>query len=269
MLSLAALLLGTPLPLEITDELHSCVAAVGDLNGDTRYILHQDKGAAPTTPRKHATIASLSESNWSQAAHDDARIVLVEPLTVRGVEMTDLDGVRHRLADRAGKPVLVVAWTGNSSHSRVLLSILADVDLNELGFEVLAIAGRPADDLPFAKGLGAPYPLGTADRATWGRLLLFKHAIYQGTRGEITLPTSYLVDPRGRIRVLYIGPIEPEQLARDVEAVVTEQPLAHPLSGRWVRRPVRQLNVLARWFAEIGLREDARAYLQEMRGRLP
>ena len=86
-----------------------------------------------------------------------ARIVLIEPLTARGIELTDFDGVRHRLADRAGKPVLVVAWTGNSSHSRALLSMLADVDLNELG-QVLAIAGRPARDGPFAKELGAPYP---------------------------------------------------------------------------------------------------------------
>ncbi|TDJ59251.1 MAG: redoxin domain-containing protein [Planctomycetota bacterium] len=239
------------------------------LLADTRYIVHQDKGIAPTAPREHTAIASMGESNWSQAARDDARIVLIEPLTVRGVELTDLDGVRHRLADHAGKPVLVVAWTNNSSHSRELLSMLADIDRNELGFEVLAIAGHPAADLPFAKQLRAPYPVGTADRATWGRLLLLKHAIYQATRGEITLPTSFLIDPRGRIRVLYIGPVESEQLAGDVKAVATDQSLAQSLSGRWVQRPVRRLNALARWFADIGMTEDARAYLQEMRGGSP
>ena len=148
-------------------------------------------------------------------------------------------------------------------------AMLADVELNEFGFEVLAIAARPAADRPFAKELGMPYPVGTADRATWGRLLLLKHAIYQATRGEITLPTSFLVDPRGRIRALYVGPIEPDELARDVEAVAAGHPLVQPLSGRWVQRPVRRLNVLARWFADVGMMGDARAYLQEMRGGSP
>ena len=80
---------------------------------------------------------------------------------------------------------------------------------------------------------------------------------------ELSLPTSLLVDPQGRVQMIYVGAVEPDRLLADVERYVVAGPPASRRSlnpGRWYFRTPRPLGALARELRERGREEDARFY---------
>ena len=81
---------------------------------------------------------------------------------------------------------------------------------------------------------------------------------------DLTLPTSLLVDPKGRLQVIYLGPVQPEVLLADVERFVTAPVQGARRSlygGRWYFRSPRDLVGLAADLRGRGLKDDARYYL--------
>ena len=84
-----------------------------------------------------------------------------------------------------------------------------------------------------------------------------------GRRGEIVVPTSLLIDARGFLQMVYLGPVSPEQLAADAKRWVFSetQPSRRSLyRGRWYYRTPRNLGALAADLRARGLRGDARFY---------
>ena len=89
-------------------------------------------------------------------------------------------------------------------------------------------------------------------------------------RGEIVVPTSLLVDSRGLLQVIYLGPVTPEMLIRDAETwAFSRNPGSRRAvyRGRWYFRTPRNLGALAAELRRRGRRQDALYYyaLQELR----
>jgi hypothetical protein len=90
-------------------------------------------------------------------------------------------------------------------------------------------------------------------------------------RGEMVVPTSLLIDSRGFLQMIYLGPVDPDDLLADAE-IWALSPVKGSRRGlfpgrRYFRAP-RNLGALAADLRERGRRDDARFYyaLQELRG---
>jgi peroxiredoxin len=117
------------------------------------------------------------------------------------LELTDVDGKVHRLADYRGKAVLVnfwATWCGPCREEMPSMEALR-VAMQGKGFVVLAVnvgeGARAARDFGASMALGFPLLL---DRDT-------KTAKSWGAR---VLPASFVVAPDGTIRYSYFGAID-------------------------------------------------------------
>lgn len=130
--------------------------------------------------------------------------------------LTDLDGGRHALADYRGRVVLVNLWATWCPPCRAEMPILQDFfeRHGEQGFTVVAVDdGEPAEAVrAFAAQYGLDFPIWldptyeATDRA-------FR------TRG---LPSSYLIDRTGIVRLAWMGAITAGDLDRFVTPLIEE-----------------------------------------------
>lgn len=90
-------------------------------------------------------------------------------------------------------------------------------------------------------------------------------------QGRTPLPTSLLVDRRGWVQVIYLGPVTPDRLRADVTRYGLQPPPGAQRGawpGRWFFGVPRDLEDLARRLEERGLDPEARFYRTLERNRL-
>jgi peroxiredoxin len=117
------------------------------------------------------------------------------------LELTDVDGKVHRLADYRGKAVLVNFWATWCVPCREEMPSMEQLRAAMQGkpFVVLAVnvgeGGRVARDFADKMSLGFPLLLDRDTKTTraWGARIL---------------PASFVVGPDGRIRYSYMGAID-------------------------------------------------------------
>jgi cytochrome c biogenesis protein CcmG/thiol:disulfide interchange protein DsbE len=157
---------------------------------------------------------------WSSLpAHSLSRGV--RPVGSRGrmmpdFSLPDLDGKgAWKLSEHRGEVVLVNFWATWCPPCRAEMPGLARVSL-ELAAQRFTIAGIAMDEegaaivRPFAAAHPIPYPV------------LLPPADFPMGNGIESLPTSFLVDKRGRIAKAYVGEISETVLKRDVSALLGE-----------------------------------------------
>ena len=83
-------------------------------------------------------------------------------------------------------------------------------------------------------------------------------------RGEVVLPTSLLVDSRGFLQMIYLGPVGADRLLADARKFAFIRDVAPSrrslFPGRWYFRTPRDLSGLADDLKSRGQRYDARFY---------
>lgn len=87
-----------------------------------------------------------------------------------------------------------------------------------------------------------------------------------GAVDELPVPTSLLVDAEGRLQVVYIGAITPEQVLADARRFIVEAPAASRRAlhgGRWFYRSPRNLTGLAEELERRG-RPEAAAFFRRL-----
>ena len=117
------------------------------------------------------------------------------------LELVDVEGKRHRLADYRGKAVLVNFWATWCAPCREEMPSMEAlrVAMKDKPFAVLAVnvgeGARAARGFGEKMGLGFPLLLDADTRTTkaWGARIL---------------PASFVVGPDGRIRYSYYGAID-------------------------------------------------------------
>lgn len=184
-----------------------------------------------------------------------ARIVLTTPLASPSVPWCDWQGQTHALlAPQAAKrPVLISLW---GSWCQPCLEELSDwsqrarqpdwPDLQVIAAAVDGVAdqnGTEAEAKSAASRLQLPFLLGTATPELLDRLQQLHNRTVE-LHVPLPLPSSFLFDARGRLAVIYRGPVSLSQLRDDVtflEKGPAERRIAAvPFPGRWaagVKRP--------------------------------
>ncbi len=166
-----------------------------------------------------------------------------------------------------GRPVLLNLWSaGCAPCVRELRAFTArSEDLDAAGVAFLALSVD--EDLAAAgarlESVGWPYAWASATQATLETLDAL-HGVLFDTYEPMVLPTSFLIDPGGQLRAVYRGPIEPDELLRDLQLVdlddAAQLDAATPFDGRWYLRPGRDLEHFRGKLAARGLPEVATEY---------
>ena len=120
--------------------------------------------------------------------------------------------------------------------------------LRAAGIEVVALAvdgvgsdvGDPAKAAAFLERLGFPFARGRATTTLLDTLQILHDDLF-GAKRPLPVPTSFLIDPNGRLAALYRGPVEVAHLLEDtaLPEMGDEERIraALPFPGRWVGDP--------------------------------
>jgi len=180
-----------------------------------------------------------------------ARVVLVRPVPLPRLELVAEDGGELALfglgpngePSGTGKPLLLNLFATTCAPCAGELDGFARHrdELERSGIAVLALATEPRSELArvqaFLAQRGWPFPWATAAPATLEFLDALQSVLLDREQ-RLPLPTSFLVDARGAVRVLYFGPLTAERLVADRallelgEGALLEA--ASPFPGRWM-----------------------------------
>jgi len=212
------------------------------------YRLSQG-GAAPRTfqpaPPRLPLVPSTPDL---PALGESARIVVPPGLPLPALTILATDGREQTWEPRAGRPTVVNLWASWCAPCLAELSEWAahQTELAAAGVEVVAFntEGVDGEAAPSAAVLA-----GVLQKAgfTWPGLRLTEsglHALDHLNRAvldrwtPLPLPTTFLVDARGEVAVIYKGPVPASQLVADLklaEATATgRRAAATPFAGRWL-----------------------------------
>ncbi|MCH7700515.1 MAG: tetratricopeptide repeat protein [Planctomycetes bacterium] len=262
-----------------------------DIEPDRRYLIVQGSQHAalwsPPVRTVHLTPAELS----GPVVSDRVRIALAGRVPMPRLHYTDTAGSRAPL-HRPGELTLINLW---ASWCAPCLTELADFaehekQIRRSGLRIVAVsvddkadrakADAILDDLswPFDAGYAPPELLDQLDGLQRGLL---------NRKRRMPVPTSFLVDARGQLAVIYKGPVSATSLLNESSLVrdsafapkarfgSTESDeimrSALPFPGRWHKRPTvaatSQL-ALAEEFTSLGYLELAQNFLGTVVDRL-
>ena len=249
-----------------------------ELAAEACYRLVQ--GTAPERVTRLGAPAALQDGPLNAPPRAAlTRIVLPEPVPLPRLQVESSDGrggtlfgvgVRAARAQAGDRPLLLNLWASWCAPCAGELAGLAAASdaLQAAGLDVLALSVDSEEARPAARQLlatvGWPFPAGFASPQAIETLDALQGALRDSER-RLPLPTSLLVDARGQAVVLYLGPLDAEQVLRDL-ALLDASPAdrraaAVPFPGTWREAPLgATLAVLERSFQERALPEVALEY---------
>ncbi len=253
------------------------VESFSGIDGPGRWQLVEGSGSAIAD--SSPPLAFLDAVDPAPEPTSAARVLLPEPLPLprlpvlsdSGVEAT-LFGVAEQLlrGQEPRPPLLLNVW---ASWCAPCLSELADFQeqrarFQEAGVELLALSADTLEARPAAaerlQELGWTSPSGFASPAALEILDALQGAVL-GSEVRMPVPTSFLIDGKGNLAALYLGPVSTEQVLADVALLrgpeEARRAASLPFPGRWHIEPAEAgLTRFERAFEERGLPETAREY---------
>ena len=171
-----------------------------------------------------------------------------------------------RLSELRGQWVLLNFWATWCPPCRRELTHFQQrsADFERSGVAIVAVSvDEPASKeavAEMASDLGLRYPVLLADAQTAETYSILNERVFDRRRA-LAIPTSFLLNPEGRIVKVYRGEVEASLTLADAEAG-TGDPL--PFDGEWAMSgPRRDFEDLASAFAERSLSSPARAMFDE------
>ncbi|HED66581.1 MAG TPA: redoxin domain-containing protein [Planctomycetes bacterium] len=243
---------------------------------DRRYrIVEGQAEPEPVARRGNGRLASLPAS---PLALDDTppRMDLVEKLPLAPISVPSYDDPDRTVADLAGRRVLVNLWGLSCAACRKELKEFSEhrEDLERAGITLVPLSTDPADRTAESKrvlaDLGFDAWAGVADERFLDPFQVILTQLMGASRAT-PLPTSLLLDERGQLVAVYLGPVDLEVLLADAEALERMDPAdlgdVRLEPGTWLTPMVRPFGALARSMESIGRKDLARFYRRLGRSR--
>ena len=256
------------------------VESITGIAANQRYKIKQGtQQAEPWEPPKRTI--SLQPSNIvAPPSTDKSRIVLIAPMPIPTMRYNSADGESKPVISNKGRARVVNLWATWcqpclaelnewKSHSR---------ELAKSGLEVVAInVDEPKSDRLAQRNeieeflnnqLRLPFERGYADSDLVTQFDVLQRAILRRQR-TLPIPSSFLIDSRGRLRSIYKGPVSAEQLIADAKLLTasSEEIVAAgvPFEGKWLGQPAGSApNVIAIRFVEGGFIAEAEQYIRQL-----
>ena len=221
------------------------------LKPDQRYLLHQGTGKARLWEPPQRRVTLIPKRLDVPPEEGRARAWLGARAPVRPWVYRDFQDFEKSLESFRGQTVLVNLWATWCPPCIKELGQWArqEQTLREQGLQILALsvdglederAADPAEAREFLARLNFPFASGRATRGLLANLEVLRNALFQWAR-PFAVPTSFLIDDRGRLAAIYTGPVEVEQLLADLALINSnpEQPSLQglPFQGRWLTQP--------------------------------
>lgn len=255
-----------------------------------QYLVRQGTGELQRWTPPTGRIPLVPGDPDPPVATDVARIVLAARPVLPEISYQNLQGETAAVDDFTGQPVLVNLWATWCAPCLGELGALSQdqAALAEVGLKVLALNVDEPDEggeearrtkaAAVLKKLQYPFSAGTAGPEALARMDALQ-LTNLGMQIPISLPTSFLLDSRGLVSVIYKGPVTVEQLLADASHLESHPAErrndAAPFPGKWVAPPSGTEPIrLALKMVDGGEREAGLSYLRRylekyQQGELP
>jgi thiol-disulfide isomerase/thioredoxin len=199
----------------------------GALAVDTRYALTQGSPEARVLAPKPRVRLAAAPAPAEKAAQ--VRVPLVEKLPLGALGIPGLDAPARTLGDLAGGPVLVNLWSTTCGPCLKEFAAWKErrKELDAAGVRLVTLgtdlAEKRADALAILEKNGLTKDAGLADERFLAAFEVLLTEVLDAQKA-LPLPTSFLVDPQGRMVVLYVGPLEVDVLLADLATLAKMDP---------------------------------------------
>ncbi len=212
------------------------VEVFSGIESNGRYLLSQGSGRATLAERRKSSVSLKVNQNAPLPPSRIARVPLVTLFPFPDLPVRDLERTPYSFTPR--KPRLVNLW---ASWCAPCLDELAEFtehadELRAAGLEILALsvdglgdgAGSEKGARLALEKIEWPFSAGMAtDQVV--RILQDHHNALIALNRPLPVPTSFLIDEKGRLSVIYKGPVSVETVLSDLKHS------AGAREDRWVR----------------------------------
>ncbi|MFN0126969.1 MAG: ASPIC/UnbV domain-containing protein [Verrucomicrobiales bacterium] len=262
---------------------NSASESFAEVSGDGgRYVLRQGAGKATVLPLDAAPQGLATRGGKDEAGSSAHRIGLAIPLPLPPLSFaSDLDGSPQAVLAADGKrSVLVSLWASwcapclaELREVSTLRDSLASAGIEFLPVSVDGLTAESGGDRAKARQvlarLGWKGRSGLADERLMGLLQLTNDELLVARRA-LPLPSSFLIDPNGRLVAIYKGAVDFDDVRRQLESLALpfdeRRRRVQPFAGRWIAPPMNfvMLNYAYRLFQN-GFAKEGGDYLDRYR----
>jgi tetratricopeptide (TPR) repeat protein len=222
------------------------------LTPGARYSITQGQGKL-VTPMAVSPPAVPAATPAAPKA-EEAGFWVVNQVPFPKLTYTDNKGAARTTAEFLGKPVLINLWATWCSPCLEELGMLAKhaQDLTAMGATVLALnvdglaldgsapdSGAKPEEVLARLGYKLPHGTARQENLAMAEILI---EYLTARRAPPSIPTSFLVDAKGQVAAVYLGPMSWEQLSGDLALLnspaAAQLKRATPRPGRWFADPL-------------------------------
>ena len=246
-----------------------------------RYSIRQGAAKAELSNRSARKLALAPSTVTPPKPTDKSRVVLISPIPIPSISYEDFGGKQVKVDDTT-QPRLINFW---ATWCQPCVEELAEwnqhrSDLAANGVRVLALNVDEPEKYKSAREeqkekietlltkISPDFEGGFASSLLLNKFDVLQRSILRRQR-PMPIPTSFLVDARGNLRVIYKGPVDVSQIIADaklLEASPEETVAAStPYVGKWLGTPGgTSPNTVAIRFLEGGYAKEAESYLRKL-----
>ena len=254
-----------------------------DLKINGHYDVTQQSGQAILRlPRP--SLALQSSTLTKPPTTDQVQVLSKSKTPIPWIDYVSFDGKRHSLIEsnkgQSVQPILLNLWASWCPNCQAELKewTARANDLKSAGIRVVAISVDGLDGnestswtsaQKLVQQLNVPFETGMASNHTVEKLQMLHDHVFD-IHLPLPVPTSFLIDPRGKLAAVYKGKVDVDQLLTDLQKLKSgSASKAFAFQGRWlVKRKNHSPMALVWKMVEKGFLNESLEYIERNNAQL-